>query len=226
MDRAAAGRVRNTEDPPPGHGAPGLSLAAACALAALITRFANARAALSDPRLSKDARHGAAELEAAGIAEAYIGERALLDGSMLGADPPEHTRLRRLVAGQFTGRRTAQLAPRIQQLSDQLIDGFPPAPPWTAGSGTSSSWRGSPTRCPLVIAELLGVPPEDRERFHTWSQVLGFMGSALRFRFGCAAWASGHGSLPCRPDLPGSARRPVDAREALVLIRPRDSQLA
>jgi hypothetical protein len=58
------------------------------------------------------------------------------------------------------------------------------------------------------------------------AKVLGFMGSALRFRFGCAAWASGHGSLPCRPDLPGSARRPVDAREALVLIRPRDSQLA
>jgi cytochrome P450 len=101
----------------------------------LITRFADTRAALSDPRLSKDARHGAAELEAAGIAEAYIGERALLDGSMLGADPPEHTRLRRLVAGQFTGRRTAQLAPRIQQLSDQLIDGFPPGTAVDGGFG-------------------------------------------------------------------------------------------
>lgn len=137
----------------------------------LITRYDDARAALNDPRLSKDARHGAAELEAAGITDAYIGERALLDGSMLGTDPPTHTRLRRLVAGQFTGRRTAELAPRIQHLSDQLIDGFPQGTAADGGFGHVEFMAGFANQLPsLVIAELLGVPLEDQERFHTLSQ--------------------------------------------------------
>lgn len=43
---------------------------------------------------------------------------------LLNIDPPDHTRLRRLVSKAFTPRRVAQFAPRVQELTDRLIDGF------------------------------------------------------------------------------------------------------
>ncbi|MFF2469851.1 hypothetical protein [Streptomyces mirabilis] len=46
---------------------------------------------------------------------------------MMEADSPEHTRLRRLASAAFTPRRTAELAPRIEQLAHALIDALPPA---------------------------------------------------------------------------------------------------
>ncbi|MBR7678875.1 cytochrome P450, partial [Streptomyces daliensis] len=53
------------------------------------------------------------------------GERgAGLMTHLLNIDPPDHTRLRRLVSKVFTPRRVARFAPRVQELTDQLIDGF------------------------------------------------------------------------------------------------------
>lgn len=84
--------------------------------------------------------------------------------SMLDMDPPDHTRLRALVVKAFTPRAVAELAPRIRQTSEELLDDV-----------------GEATRFDLikvlafplpviVIAEMLGVPPTDRDRFKTWSQ--------------------------------------------------------
>lgn len=84
--------------------------------------------------------------------------------SMLDMDPPDHTRLRSLVVKAFTPRAVARLAPRIQETCDELLDDV---------EGMSRFDLIKDLAFPLpviVIAEMLGVPPEDRDRFKTWSQ--------------------------------------------------------
>lgn len=79
---------------------------------------------LADSRLSKNPEHHAED--AGGKSKTGIpGERsANLMTHLLNIDPPDHTRLRRLVSKAFTPRRIAEFAPRVQQLTDDLIDGF------------------------------------------------------------------------------------------------------
>jgi cytochrome P450 len=131
----------------------------------LITRYEDAKAALTDPRLAKNPHVGEATLTAAGVGNAFLGGGAdTMAENMLTSDPPDHTRLRRLVAGKFTARRTAQLEPRIQQLTDELIDAFAPR-------GRADFMPAFAHQLPaLVIAELLGIPAEDQERFRVWSE--------------------------------------------------------
>lgn len=90
----------------------------------LVTRYTDARQALADGRLSKNPDHhaeGAHGKNKTGIP----GERsANLMTHLLNIDPPDHTRLRRLVSKAFTPRRVAEFAPRVQELADVLIDGF------------------------------------------------------------------------------------------------------
>ena len=84
---------------------------------------------------------------------------------MLTLDPPDHTRLRRLVAKAFTARRVEQLRPRAQEIADGLVDEMvkigPPA----------DLVEHFATPLPIqVICELLGIPYADRDRFHVWSE--------------------------------------------------------
>ena len=84
--------------------------------------------------------------------------------SLLDMDPPDHTRLRSLVVKAFTPRAVAQLAPSIQETCDELLDDV---------EETTRFDLIETLAFPLpviVIAEMLGVPPADRERFKTWSQ--------------------------------------------------------
>jgi cytochrome P450 len=130
----------------------------------LVTRYQDAKEALTDPRLAKDPRHGEAELTAAGLAHVYIGDGSTLTNNMLSADPPDHSRLRKLVAGQFTVRRTMALAPRIQEIVDELVDVFAP-------TGRAEFIGAFAEQLPaLVIAELLGVPAADRDTFRDLAQ--------------------------------------------------------
>jgi cytochrome P450 len=87
--------------------------------------------------------------------------------SILGMDPPEHTRLRKLVASAFTVRRVEALRPRVAALVDELI-GALTARPQPADLMTSFSLP-LPVR---VICELLGVPTADMDKFRTWSATL------------------------------------------------------
>jgi len=83
--------------------------------------------------------------------------------SFLSLDPPDHTRLRRLVAKAFTPRVVATLAPRITQITDELL---------SAASGDGELELVGQLAYPLpvrIISELLGVPPEDHPRFAGWS---------------------------------------------------------
>ncbi|MEW2353408.1 cytochrome P450 [Spirillospora sp. NPDC029432] len=88
-----------------------------------------------------------------------------LKGTLQFADPPDHTRLRRLVAKAFTARRVALLREGTQRIADELLDGM-------AEHGSPADLVGH-FSLPLpirVLSELLGVPAEDRDRFIEWSK--------------------------------------------------------
>ena len=90
--------------------------------------------------------------------------------SFLGLNPPDHTRLRRLVSKAFTPRMVEQLTPRIEQITAELLDR-------ALAEGSVDLMTALAKPLPVeVIAELLGVPLDDRERFAAWS---GAMARAL-----------------------------------------------
>jgi cytochrome P450 len=86
--------------------------------------------------------------------------------SFLSLDPPDHTRLRRLVSKAFTPRVIAALAPRIRQIVDDLVAGFADAEHFDVVAQLAYPL---PVR---VISELLGVPEADQDRFEDWSRRL------------------------------------------------------
>ncbi|WP_055602030.1 cytochrome P450 family protein [Streptomyces aureus] len=122
----------------------------------LVVGHEEGRAALADPRLAKSPH--------------VIGVRApeedIIGVHLLSADAPDHTRLRRLVTGEFTGRRVAALRPRIERLTADLVDAMEPA-------GRADLVDAFAYPLPItVICELLGVPPADRDTFRRWSTEL------------------------------------------------------
>ncbi|WP_433224187.1 cytochrome P450 [Dactylosporangium sp. CS-047395] len=90
--------------------------------------------------------------------------------SMLTLNPPDHTRLRRLVGSAFTARRVAALQPAIERMVGDLLDDLAAAPEADFVSGFAFPLPVA------VIGELLGVPAADRPQFQTlvrdWTQVL------------------------------------------------------
>ncbi|MEU4251754.1 cytochrome P450 [Amycolatopsis sp. NPDC026612] len=84
--------------------------------------------------------------------------------AFLSLNPPDHTRLRRLVAKAFTPRMVEQLAPRIEELAAELIE--------RAGDEFDVMTALAKPLPVEVIAELLGVPLDDREQFAAWSHAM------------------------------------------------------
>jgi cytochrome P450 len=120
----------------------------------LVTRYADARQVLADPRLSKQVPQ----------ADLDPGER-LLSQHMLSADPPDHTRLRRLVTKVFTAGRIEALRPRVREIADDLADRL--------DGGKADLIAEFAFPLPItVICELLGVPLDDRDQFREWSNAL------------------------------------------------------
>ncbi|WP_324198866.1 cytochrome P450 family protein [Nocardia amamiensis] len=128
----------------------------------LITRYEEARAALNDPRLSKDPRNAPVWMRDLGLVTDDGGRVGL---NMLAADPPTHTRLRKLVSKAFTRRRIDDLRPRVQEITDTLIDAMPVAEVDLIAA------LAFPLPI-IVICELLGVSAQDRDSFRVWSQAL------------------------------------------------------
>jgi cytochrome P450 len=88
-------------------------------------------------------------------------------GSINGMDPPEHTRLRKLVASAFTARRVEALRPRVTGIVNQLIEAMAGRPqPADLVAGFSLPLPAQ------VICEMLGVPAADLEQFHGWSDTI------------------------------------------------------
>lgn len=131
--------------------------------ACLITRYADVVAALKDGRLAK-VRHNAVSPERPHRAPWLPAFMRPLTQNMLDLDPPDHTRLRTLVHTVFTPRRIAQLRTRIELLCNTLVDD-------AVRRGQLELISGYALPIPLtIIAELLGIPPQDRAVFHRWSQ--------------------------------------------------------
>ncbi|MFE7127385.1 cytochrome P450 [Streptomyces sp. NPDC057617] len=132
----------------------------------LVTRYGDAKAALADARLSKNPVHHAEPAHAKGKT-GIPGERdAALMTHLLNIDPPDHTRLRRLVSKAFTPRRVAEFAPRVRELTDRLIDGF-------AAKGEADLIHDFAFPLPIyAICDLLGVPAEDQDDFRDWAGMM------------------------------------------------------
>ncbi|MEV5145245.1 cytochrome P450 [Streptomyces sp. NPDC052727] len=129
----------------------------------LVTRYEDGLAALSDPRLSSDVRDAS---DPRLIEQLPEFERESMMSSMLRSDPPDHTRLRRLVSKAFTARRVAELRPRIQEITDRLLDAVVPA-------GRAELVADFALPLPVtVISELLGVPVDDRYDFQRWTDAM------------------------------------------------------
>jgi cytochrome P450 len=130
----------------------------------LLTRHEDVRALLADGRFSSDRRRVSSPVRRFPIRPDAPAMRA---GSLIGMDPPEHTRYRRLLTRYFTVRRMRELAPRIEQVVSDHLDAMertgPPADLVPAFA------RPIPS---LVICELLGVPYQDKATFQRCTSTL------------------------------------------------------
>jgi cytochrome P450 len=129
---------------------------------ALIARYAEVIAVLRDARFSADrSKTTIAQVE-------QIRDRGPFKGAptILTSDPPVHTRLRRLVSRDFTPRRIREIEPRIRGVTAELLDAV-------QGKGELEVMADLANPLPvMVIAEMLGVPPERYETFKRESDII------------------------------------------------------
>ncbi|MDH6565574.1 cytochrome P450 [Streptomyces sp. SAI-117] len=123
----------------------------------LVTGYAEARAALGDPRLSKDTAAFFAGKESRRRLHPAVAH------TMLACDPPRHTRLRKLVTKAFTAGAVLRLRPFIAQVTGELLDR------WPAGERFDFVSALAVPLPVIVICELLGVPGKDRPDVQRWS---------------------------------------------------------
>jgi len=139
----------------------------------LITDYTVAKQVLADPTIRKDV-HQIRRI----IDTTHPGVHAMgsdMAEHMLNADPPDHTRLRRLVAKAFTPRSVAALVPRIEQIADELIAAIP------THTGPVDLLSAFAFPLPItVICELLGIPATDRDQFRAWTNTILFAGTDSR----------------------------------------------
>jgi cytochrome P450 len=164
----------------------------------VLGRHADCSAILRDPRASSERHASLLALPGA--------ERAQ---SFLSLDPPDHTRLRRLVSKAFTARVIATLAPRISAVTDELLDAATPAgsPP---GAGELEVVSQLAYPLPVrIISELLGVPPDDHQRFAEWSARLVH---SLQPQFGAADPAEAAAAQQARTEFAAYFRELIAER--------------
>jgi cytochrome P450 len=130
----------------------------------LVTRYADARAALAEPDLRKDAattlRLYEKHMSALGDDQPTFAETTA--ETMLNSDPPQHTRLRALVMKAFTARTIEQLRPRVEAITARLLDEM-------AEQRTVNLLETLAFPLPItVICEVLGIPEHDRDDFRDW----------------------------------------------------------
>lgn len=148
--------------PTPGYDGPGVWF---------LTRYADVHTALRDPRFSVDRMRATIIRENVERLPAFIRQTAQGLRSMLTMDPPDHTRVRKLVNKAFTPRRIEGLRRHIEIIVDELL-----APVKGAGRMDVIDALAAPLPA-IVIAELLGVPAEDHRQFKSWaSEIVASLG--------------------------------------------------
>lgn len=130
----------------------------------VVTRYEEARRLLADPRLSKDAGGLPAVVERnkAGTEPVALANFQ----SMLFSDPPDHTRLRRIMGRAFTMRRVQRMRPWIERATDELLDRIVPGREVDLVAALALPLPIS------VIGMLLGIPGEHHEDFRGWNATL------------------------------------------------------
>jgi cytochrome P450 len=128
----------------------------------LVSRYADVMALLRDNRLAKDGR----KLSEQARSRFYRLSAEALTRHMLSSDPPDHTRLRTLVSQAFTPRRVEALRSRVTTLATGLLEAA-----LAQGSVDFIDAFAFPLPV-IVIAELLGIPHEDREQFRAWTHAM------------------------------------------------------
>lgn len=130
----------------------------------IVTRYADCVEVLKDPRLVKDMDKLPPEVEKRYFPLGDGGQ--VLRKSMINADPPDHGRLRRRMQRVFSPQGMEALRERVQAIADELLDQAAPR-------GQMDLIADYAFPLPVtVIAELLGVPSEHRERFRRWSRAI------------------------------------------------------
>ncbi|MEV6647309.1 cytochrome P450 [Amycolatopsis sp. NPDC051371] len=128
----------------------------------LVTGYREARRALSDPRLARSNEHADASLQK--YLALYNDE--FFRHSMVFNDRPRHTRMKKLVSQAFTPRYLENLRPKVQRITDDLIDGI-------AAAGETEVIESLAVPLPnSVICDWFGVPMSDREEFRYYCGVV------------------------------------------------------
>jgi cytochrome P450 len=129
-----------------------------------VTRYEDAEAVLlDDERFVRDPRLALPPEQLGSEVPEFV---AFIDSNMLNRDREDHRRLRRLVSKAFTPRMVERLRPRIQEIADALVDRV-------LADGEMELVSAFAFPLPItVIAELLGVPAADRDRFREWSAAM------------------------------------------------------
>lgn len=128
----------------------------------VLTTYEDALFVLKNPRFTKDSR----KIVRPGSEQSSAQEMAFRMRTMLMVDPPDHTRLRALVSKAFTPPMIEQLRPRIQQITDDLLDAV-------QEQRTMDLISNFAYPLPItVISEMLGIPATDRRQFRIWTQAI------------------------------------------------------
>ena len=139
----------------------------------LVPRYADVMMGLRDPRLSSQRSHNLTAALPSEVQSEFATFNRIFSKWMLFLDPPEHSRLRKLLNKEFTPNMIHRLRPRIQHVVNALVDD---------ASGKSEIEFMTEFANPLpvrVIAEMLGIPSEDQSDFQVWSDDLAsFFGNA------------------------------------------------
>ncbi len=139
----------------------------------VVTRYDEARSLLADRRLSKNA-DGLPRIIMRSKVHADTDVELANFKSMLFSDPPDHTRLRRIMGQAFTMRRVQHLRPWIAEITNSLLDAIAPGEPTDVVDALAMPLPLS------VISRLLGVAPERQQDFRAWNALLTSIDADMR----------------------------------------------
>ncbi|HET8843054.1 MAG TPA: cytochrome P450 [Ktedonobacteraceae bacterium] len=132
----------------------------------LVTRYIEAEAILRDERFVKSRQHVFPSNNQTPVPEIEGSADDLFGLGLLALDPPDHTRLRSLISQSFTPRMVEQWRPRIQAITDALLDAV-------VDKGSMDLIKEFAFPIPMrVISEILGLRMEDSARLHAWIKTI------------------------------------------------------
>jgi cytochrome P450 len=132
----------------------------------LVLRYAEGRGVFADDRFAKSPALAWKQLRDAGYVTGEPQQRASYINNLATTDPPDHTRLRRLISNAFTVRRIEALRPRAQRLANELLDRMEPFKIVDLVETYSHPFATT------IMCEILGVSDINREGFRTWATAI------------------------------------------------------